>query len=155
MDHAITIKSPVGPLTITARDGAIVALDFGAGGASRPRSPLLAEAKAQLAAYFSGRLRTFTLPLAPHGTSFQCRVWAAMQTIPFGRTATYGELADRLRSSARAVGGACGRNPIPIIIPCHRVLARHGPGGYSGAGGLRTKRALLGGEGVTLGGRPL
>jgi len=155
MDQAVTIESPIGPLTITARDGAIVALDFRAGSAPQARSPLLAEAKAQLAAYFSGGRRAFSLPLAPQGTSFQCRVWAAMRAIPFGETATYGELGDRLRSSARAVGGACGRNPIPIIIPCHRVLARHGLGGYSGAGGLRTKRALLRTEGVTLGAGPL
>lgn len=150
MHQTVTLASPIGPITVTAENDALIALAFAAGGATRAPSPLLAEAKRQIAAYFTGRLRSFALPLAPAGTDFQRRVWKAMQAIPFGNTATYGDLARRLHSSPRAVGGACGRNPIPLVIPCHRVLARDGLGGYSGAGGLATKRRLLDLEAGTL-----
>lgn len=150
MHQAITFASPIGPITVTADNDALVALAFVAGGTARAPSPLLAEAKRQIAAYFAGRLRSFSLPLTAAGTDFQRRVRTAMRAIPFGNTATYGALALRLHSSPRAVGGACGRNPIPLVIPCHRVLARDGLGGYSGAGGLATKRRLLGLEAGTL-----
>lgn len=116
-------------------------------------------AAAQLAAYFAGRLTVFDLPLAPAGSDFQQRVRAAMTAIPYGETATYGTLAARIEEStlaarigesgrrpggaARAVGAACGANPIPVVIPCHRVVAANGRGGYSGHGGLATKDALL------------
>lgn len=100
---------------------------------------------AALHAYFDGAPDPFAdLPLNPAGTPFQRRVWAAMQAIPRGRTRTYGELARDLRSSARAVGMACGANPIPIIIPCHRVTGSGCLGGYSGGEGPDTKRYLLG-----------
>jgi len=114
---------------------------------------VLEEAKKQLAAYFSGTLDRFDLPLAPNGTDFQKTVWQAMCDIPMGRTATYKELAESAGSpkAFQSVGTACGLNPIPIIIPCHRVLASNNkPGGYSGQGGLETKRALLKIEGVDL-----
>lgn len=103
----------------------------------------------QLAAYFQGRLRRFELKVVPDGTAFQRRVWALVQQIPWGETRTYGELAERLggRGLARAVGAANAANPVPIVIPCHRVLGRDG--GLTGyAGGLELKRALLAHEGV-------
>ena len=95
--------------------------------------------------------RSADLPLAAHGTDFQKRVWAAMSEIPYGETATYGGLATMLDSGPRAVGMACGRNPIPIVVPCHRVLASGGrEGGFSGGSGLPTKRQLLAIEGTVL-----
>ncbi|MCW2245077.1 methylated-DNA-[protein]-cysteine S-methyltransferase [Azospirillum fermentarium] len=140
----ITIDSPLGPLTITARDGAVTVLDWGGGDGTVSGDPLLDEAAAQLDAYFTGRLQRFDLPLQPAGTAFQRRVWDLMLTIPYGQTWTYGTMARHLGSAARAVGGACGRNPIPIIIPCHRVVGGGtSPGGYSGQGGLITKAHLL------------
>jgi methylated-DNA-[protein]-cysteine S-methyltransferase len=147
MIHALTIDSPVGALTITEEDGAIAAIGWG-GERHGDRTPLLVEAERQLKAYFAGGLRRFDLPLAPKGSAFEERVWAAMQQIPYGETRSYGELAHAVGSAPRAIGGACGRNPIPIVIPCHRVLARAGLGGYSGAGGLETKSALLALEGA-------
>ena len=89
--------------------------------------------------------------LAPHGTAFQRQVWASMAAIPHGKVRTYGDLARELETGPRALGTACGRNPIPIIIPCHRVLGTNGSlGGYSGMDGIDTKRALLKLEGVSL-----
>jgi methylated-DNA-[protein]-cysteine S-methyltransferase len=144
---SLSIPSPVGQLTIDEKDGAIVAIswaDMPAGNGS----PLLTEAARQLEAYFAGQLSHFDLPLAPAGSSFETRVWSAMQQIPYGETRSYGDLADMISSAPRPVGRACGRNPIPIVIPCHRVLARGGLGGYSGAGGLATKQRLLALEGA-------
>ena len=139
-----TIESTVGPLTITAADGAITGIDFGLGGGARPNDGLLAEAARQLTEYFAGTLREFTLPLAPSGTSFRLKVWAAMQAIPYGQTRSYGDLARMLDSAPRAVGGACGANPIPLVIPCHRVVGAGGAlGGFSGGAGCDTKRQLL------------
>jgi methylated-DNA-[protein]-cysteine S-methyltransferase len=111
-------------------------------------SPLLAAAARQLDAYFAGKLTDFDLPLRPAGSDFERSVWAAMQDIPFGETRCYGDLAAAIHSAPRAVGGACGRNPIPIVIPCHRVLGKGWMGGYSGSGGLTTKKALLALEGA-------
>ena len=146
---SLSIASPVGPLTLEERYGKITAIRWGNGGGNG--SPLLSEAACQLAAYFDGRLSHFDLPLAASGTDFDMRVRAAMQAIPYGETRTYGELAHTTDSGPRAVGGACGRNPIPIIVPCHRVLARGGPGGYSGGTGLPTKRRLLALEAAAVG----
>ncbi|NKB49307.1 MAG: methylated-DNA--[protein]-cysteine S-methyltransferase [Alphaproteobacteria bacterium] len=146
----LSLDSPVGPLTVTQDGGALVALDWGAR-ANGETSPLLAEAKRQLDAYFAGALDAFDLPVAPAGTAHQRKVWRAMQEIPFGGYQSYGALSAAIGSSPRAVGTACGRNPIPIIIPCHRVLAAGGGiGGYSGSGGTATKRYLLSLEGVAL-----
>jgi methylated-DNA-[protein]-cysteine S-methyltransferase len=145
----LSMPSPIGHLTIEERDEKIVAISW----ANRPAgngSPLLAEAARQLQAYFDGTLSRFDLPLAPSGSPFEKRVWAAMQKIPYGETRCYGDLAADISSAPRAVGGACGKNPIPIVIPCHRVLAKAGLGGYSGAGGLDTKQALLRLEGALL-----
>ena len=145
---SLSIPSPVGSLTIEEQDDKIVAISWKNGVPARNGSPLLDEAARQLQAYFDGKLSHFDLPLAPGGSPFENRVWTAMQQIPYGETRCYGDLAAAIGSAPRAVGGACGRNPIPIVVPCHRVLAKTGMGGYSGAGGLDTKRALLRLEGA-------
>jgi len=145
----LSMQSPVGPLTVSEAGGAIVAVDWG-GGREQTTTPLLERARDWLDAYFDGEVRPLDLPLNPFGTGFQRRVWQAMCAIPYGRTRTYGELAETAGGVARAVGVACGANPIPILIPCHRVVARHGLGGYSGDGGVETKVALLRLEGALL-----
>ena len=139
---SIAISTPVGSLTIDAAGDAIVGVRW-ANDPQGERTPFLAEAARQLDAYFAGRLSRFDLPLAVSGTAFDQRVRAAMQAIPYGETRTYGELAHSTDSGPRAIGRACGRNSIPIIVPCHRVLASGGMGGYSGGAGLPTKRWLL------------
>ncbi len=148
--RCLTIDSPLGPLTVTEQDGAIVGLDWRAE-TDNESSPLLIEARRQLRAYFAGKLAKFDLPVAPAGTPHQHKVWRALQKIAYGHYQTYGALAAAVGSSPRAVGTACGRNPIPIIIPCHRVLSAGGKiGGYSGSGGPATKLTLLALEGVEL-----
>lgn len=113
------------------------------------RSPLLVRAVAELRGYLAGRRRHFSVPLDPNGTPFEARVWAALLEIPYGEIVTYGELARRIGqpNATRAVAGACGRNPLPIVIPCHRVVASDGLGGFGG--GLPLKRRLLALEGAT------
>ena len=159
--------SPVGSLRIVARDGAIVAIEFSpfrtpvtdeslatAGplappgaplGSREDHNPLLRSAVDQLAAYFARELKEFDLPLAPRGSAFQQLVWDQLRLIAYGETASYGEIARRLGKSnaaSRAVGLANGRNPIPIVIPCHRVIGANGTlTGY--AGGLERKQQLL------------
>jgi methylated-DNA-[protein]-cysteine S-methyltransferase len=145
----------VGDLTVVEEEGAIVALDWGrkSGGEA---TALLALARAQLGDYFSHKINNFDLPLRPEVSPFQARVLRVMQEIPYGKTKSYGDLAGWVSSSARAVGRACGANPIPIIIPCHRVIAKTGDlGGYSGLGGTRTKKVLLAHEGVDFGELPI
>lgn len=146
----MSVKTPVGDLTLVERDGALVAVNWGK--AKREQeTPLLAAAKAQLDGYFFCGLKNFELPLAPAGAEFDRQVWRAMQEIPWGRTRTYGEIAAELGGTARNVGTACGRNPIPIIIPCHRVVGADGAMvGYSGGAGVESKVALLALEGVLL-----
>lgn len=140
---ALAFNSPIGPLAIFEDDGAIVALDWGWPPESE-ETPLLVRARDQLEAYFAGTLKRFDLTLAPMGTPFQRKVWAALAAIPHGEIRTYGDLAAELGTAPRAIGGACGRNPIPIIIPCHRVLASDRRlGGYSGMDGIETKQFLL------------
>ena len=109
---------------------------------------MLEEARWQLLAYDAGTLEQFDLPLRVKGSDFQRDVCAAMSAIPFGDTCTYGDIAKLLGVPAQAVGGACGGNPIPIIIPCHRVMGAKGLTGFSGAGGVETKVALLRHEGA-------
>ena len=143
-----TLESPLGRLRVIEADGRIVRLHWRDEEEERVAddaapSPLLAEAGRQLADYFAGGRQDFDLPLAPAGSDFQRRVWREMIQIPYGEVLTYGEMAARSGGVARAVGGACGANPIPVIIPCHRVVAGEGLGGYSGRGGLATKRQLL------------
>jgi methylated-DNA-[protein]-cysteine S-methyltransferase len=135
--------TPLGALTVSEEDGAIVALDWGRG-RDLTRTPLLDRAIAQIQAYFDGQRTRFDLPLAPRGTAFRQRVWAALLDIPHGETRSYGDLARELGSAARAIGQANGANPIPLIIPCHRCLAAGGAlGGYSGGEGPATKAWLL------------
>jgi methylated-DNA-[protein]-cysteine S-methyltransferase len=148
------MSSPIGDLRIVEHQGAISAIEFtpfSTGTDGRPRgqrddaNPVLVEAVAQLTAYFARDRRDFDLPLAPEGTDFQQRVWAQLRGIGYGDTASYGEIAHRLgmtNAASRAVGLANGRNPIPIVIPCHRVIGADGSlTGY--AGGVGRKQTLL------------
>ena len=139
-------RSPLGPILLEEEGGAVTGLRFCGQEvpAQGPVSPVLAQAAAQLAEYFAGQRQSFTLPLAPRGTPFQQEVWRALCAIPYGQTRSYGQLAAALGrpSAARAVGGACRRNPIWLMIPCHRVVGADGSlTGY--AGGLERKKALL------------
>lgn len=145
-DLSVVIESPVGRLRLDSDGLALTGIHLRAEGqAGRPpRVGVLAETARQLAAYFSRRLRRFDLPLAPAGTPFQLRVWKALCEIPYGETWTYGQLAERVGrpSAVRAVGAANGRNPIPIVIPCHRVIGSDGRlVGFGG--GIPMKQALL------------
>lgn len=147
MPH-LSIDSCFGSLTVCADDDALVAITWGwaPGGEA---TPLLSEAAEQLEAYFASRLRCFSLPLPPPGSGFRQRVWSRLRAIPYGQTETYGALAPQLATSPRAVARACAANPLPIVVPCHRVVAaRGGLGGYSGGDGLVTKAALLALEGA-------
>jgi methylated-DNA-[protein]-cysteine S-methyltransferase len=145
-----TVKTPVGDLTLVERVGSLVAVYWGKA-KREDETPIFAAAKAQLDGYFFCGLKNFELPLAPSGTEFDQQVWRAMLAIPWGRTRTYGEIATDLGGTARSVGTACGRNPIPIIIPCHRVVGADGAMvGYSGGAGVESKVALLVLEGVLL-----
>ncbi|MBU6419019.1 MAG: methylated-DNA--[protein]-cysteine S-methyltransferase [Proteobacteria bacterium] len=140
---AISMHSPVGDLTLFAEDDAIVALEWGWGSLQNP-SALLRRTKDALDAYFDGEAQLpDDLPLNPAGTPYRHRVWAALRAIPHGQTRSYAALAREAGGSPRAIGGANAANPIPILIPCHRVLATSGIGGYSGGEGLATKRLLL------------
>ena len=147
----LAVDSPLGRLTFFEEDGRLTGLDWYGKRSAGEATPLLLEARRQLTAYFAGRRRGFDLPLAPAGSPFELRVWQLMSDIPYGETRTYGELARDLAAAPRAVGQACGRNPLPILIPCHRVLAADGRlGGYSGGQGAETKRRLLLLEGALL-----
>jgi methylated-DNA-[protein]-cysteine S-methyltransferase len=150
LNARLALDSPYGMLTLVERDAKIVALRWGAAAAGAP-TPLLVEAVRQLEQYFAQRQRVFDLPLAPEGTRDEKRLWARMTEIPYGKTATYGALARELGLIPRQLGQACGRNPIPIIIPCHRVVGADGSlTGYSAPGGVETKRRLLEFEGALL-----
>jgi len=145
---SLSINTPVGHLSLIEDQDALVAVEWGAV-ANSGDSTLLLETKTQINAYFDGRLAEFDLPLSPSGTAFQQQVWAEMRKIPYGKLRTYGDLAVAIGSSPRPVGGACGRNPIPIILPCHRVVGNDGEmAGYSGGRGVLTKQQLLRLEGV-------
>ncbi|WGI22539.1 methylated-DNA--[protein]-cysteine S-methyltransferase [Amylibacter sp. IMCC11727] len=145
--NAAKIKTPVGVLGLIEVDGAITQLVWD-GWNEGARTPVLKEGLAQLEAYFAGELEWFDLPLAPKGTEFQQQVYAAMSAIPRGQTLTYGDIANALGVPAQPVGQACGSNPIPVIIPCHRVVGADGLGGFSGDGGVEMKVKLLQGEGA-------
>ncbi len=142
----LSLHTPVGDLTLSEEDGSLVALDWG-WGRDQTITPLLAAACQQMHAYFDGTLTNFDIKLAPHGTEYRRRVWQALIDIPVGETRTYGDLAALAGGSARSVGGAMATNPIPIIIPCHRIIGagkgHAGMGGYSGGDGLQTKLFLL------------
>jgi len=140
-----SILTPLGPVTIEERDGALARLAFTPQApATPPPTPLLEQAEAQLREYFAGERRQFTLPLRPEGTPFQQAVWQALGRIPYGATCSYADLARAVGrpNACRAVGNANGHNPLPILIPCHRVIAADGSlGGYTG--GLDKKALLL------------
>ena len=146
----LPLDGPFGFMTVVERDDPIVALEWRRRASGTPDA-LLIEAKRQLEQYFAKKRTAFDLKLAPAGSADERRLWARMTQIPYGRTATYGELARELGQVAREVGQACGRNPIPIIIPCHRVVGADGAlTGYSAPGGIEVKRRLLQFEGALL-----
>jgi methylated-DNA-[protein]-cysteine S-methyltransferase len=141
------LKTPVGVLGIVEDGGWITRLLWQAQNRG-VRTPVLDEGLRQLEAYFAGRLARFDLPLAPDVSPLQMRVCEAMRAIPLGQTRTYGDIAKELGVPAQPVGQACGANPIPVIIPCHRVVGAHGLGGFSGMGGVEMKVKLLQLEGA-------
>lgn len=157
------LQTPIGELTLTASDTALTAVYFPTSrhgpppilaaddGRGSPAAQILARARQQLAEYFARSRMTFDVPLAAAGSEFEHRVWDVLKTIPYGGTTTYGEIARRLGDArdARAVGAANGRNPIPIIVPCHRVIGANGDlTGFGG--GIERKRWLLEHEGALL-----
>lgn len=138
----ISFHSPIGDLSIAEENNFIVSLDWGWGNFEE-KTPLLKEAKNQITAYFNGQLKKFDLPIQPSGTIYQKKVWKILQTIPFATTKFYSELANIAGGSARSIGNANAANPIPILIPCHRIIGKHNLGGYSGGEGIKTKTYLL------------
>lgn len=143
----LSLHTPIGEITVSEEDGAVVSIDWG-WGRDQTETSLLRRARDQLHAYFDGELTVFDLPLAPAGTPYRRAVWNALREIPYGQTRSYGDIARAAGGSARSVGQANGRNPIPIVIPCHRVVGSGHIGGYSGGDGLATKRFLLALEGA-------
>ena len=152
-----TVPSPLGPLALAAEEGKLIGLwlqnqkHFRAGVPSDapfdPQAAPFSQVRAWLDAYFAGQNPPLEVPLDPQGTDYQLRVWRALREIPYGQTVTYGQLAEKLHSAARAVGAAVGRNPVSILIPCHRVVGADGClTGY--AGGLENKKRLLRLEGA-------
>ncbi|WP_370204973.1 methylated-DNA--[protein]-cysteine S-methyltransferase [Pararhodobacter marinus] len=138
----LTLDTPTGRFTLIEEDGALVRARWG-GDESRDDTPLLAEAARQVRAYFGGGPVAFDLPLRIKASPAQIRACAAMAAIPVGETRSYGELARELGISAQAMGQLCGGNPVPLIVPCHRVLGASGLGGFSAPGGVETKVWLL------------
>lgn len=148
MDYQAKLKTPFGMLGIRCTDEALTGIEFLAPGAAPqpPRNAFARKVCEQLSAYFANPNFHFNLPLRLNGTAHQTKVWQAMCAIPRGKTRSYGELAKELQSCAQAVGQACGANPIPIIIPCHRVVGKSGMGGFMHHGSgyaLDIKRWLL------------
>lgn len=154
------LDSPLGPVSIEATSDGITRITLRKGDGAEPVTegaqrddddPVLQQAVEQLRAYFAGDREAFDLPLAPAGTAFQQEVWAALRTIPYGHTWSYRQLAEAIGrpTASRAVGAANGRNPLPIVVPCHRVIGADGSlTGFRG--GVRFKRALLALEGSSL-----
>ncbi len=145
---AMRAATAIGELLVAETGGRITYVTWTGGRygnlPTEPQTPLLAEAARQLRAYGAGNLQSFDLPVLPEGSPFQKAVWQQMQAIPYAETRTYGDLAKALDSAARAVGRACGSNPIPVIIPCHRVMGQNGKlTGFSGGDGVATKATLL------------
>lgn len=154
----MSVTLPFGRLLLGATGGALVAAAWASPGDDAPTFPgdgpdgaVLRTAASQLAAFADGRGLEFTVPLRFTGSPFQLRVWHAIAAIPFGATRDYAAIAEAVGSAPRAVGGACGRNRIVLFVPCHRVVARGGLGGYSGVGGRAMKQRLLAFEGRTAG----
>ncbi len=150
------IESPIGPLTVAADEAGLRRVHFPERGKAHaaeagwvPDKAAFATLARELAEYFAGRRRSFSVTLAPEGTEFQLATWRALREIPYGTTISYAELAQRIGrpSASRAVGAANGANPLPIVVPCHRVIGADGSlTGFGG--GLPTKRALLELEGA-------
>jgi methylated-DNA-[protein]-cysteine S-methyltransferase len=152
MTTTMPLDPPIGQIVLEADDDVLIGLrlpNAGSLGRRDEETPILKEAATQLQEYFAGERTDFDLRLELDGTTFQREVWAELSRIPYGETISYGELARRVGrpKGPRAVGQANGKNPIAIIVPCHRVLAGNGIGGYGG--GVAVKRALLALEGVT------
>ena len=148
MERSVRLDTPVGPVTVTATERAVTAVRFGAAGPAVGQAgdlpPVLRQAVEELREYFAGERREFTLPLAPAGTPFQQQVWTALREIPYGATCSYRRIAERIGrpKACRAVGMANNRNPIAIVVPCHRVVGASGAVvGY--AAGLEVKEKLL------------
>ena len=155
--YQAVVSAPDFSLGIVATDDEITRLEYLPQQAElTPRNPLAGEAVRQIRAYLADPGFIFGLPLRPQGTPFQRRVWNAINQIPCGTVETYGTVATRLRSGPRAIGGACGANPYPLVVPCHRVVSAAGLGGFGGVGGhgathhdlLVVKRWLLAHEGI-------
>lgn len=147
---SFAVESPLTRLAVTVADGAVTGILLGKRGRRPPQGRLERRVARQLEEYLAGNRTEFRFPIVTQGTEFQQRVWHELERIPYGKTVTYGELARRIGhpKAFRAVGTANGRNPIPIVIPCHRVVAAGGKlGGYGG--GLNLKRRLLELEGIT------
>ena len=159
----VTMSSPIGRLEIQSNGSAVTSItiegtnghDFGQlphGGAAGKPDKVLSQAMTQLEKYFAGQLTTFSVPVSLHGTDFQRAVWDVIAETPFGETLSYGEIAERIgrHGAGRAVGGAVGANPIPLIVGCHRILASDRRiTGYSGGSGIPTKKKLLALEGIS------
>lgn len=146
MRYTFVTDTPIGPLTLVEEDGALCEVRFGdqSEGLSCCETPLLKQAMQELDEYFSGRRKQFTVPLAPKGTLFQQKCWQALLQIPYGETRTYGQQAALIGQpkACRAVGMGNHRNPLPVFIPCHRVIGKNGTlTGY--AGGMAIKAKLL------------
>jgi methylated-DNA-[protein]-cysteine S-methyltransferase len=156
-DSITRMDSPIGRIELRALKGKVVGVEIARAGRLRgdgvpeTSSPVLDKARKQLDEYFAGKRKSFQIPLSAEGTAFQQSVWDAVNGIPFGKVLSYGEVGHETGrpTAGRAVGGAVGANPIPIIIPCHRVLASDGRiTGYSGGNGIETKAWLLDHEGI-------
>ncbi|MCV2867938.1 methylated-DNA--[protein]-cysteine S-methyltransferase [Defluviimonas sp. WL0002] len=147
MTSQAAFDGPLGRLVLTETGGAITRLEWSGAEVADSGSPLLDEACRQLGEYFARRQQEFELPLA-YAQGLTGAVMRAMCAIPFGQTRTYGDLAKDLGASAQAIGQACGANPIPVVVPCHRILGATGLGGFSAPGGVETKVALLKHEGA-------
>ena len=147
-----SLSTPIGDIGFCINENALDSIDFYSKGESAvSKTRLSALVSAQLHSYFTNPLTGFDIPLSAKGTAFQKRVWSALKKIPVGETRSYGELAKILKSSPRAVGNACRRNPIPIVIPCHRIVSASGIGGFAGekeGENIRIKRWLLAHEGA-------
>jgi len=148
-DQQLGVATAIGDLTVSAVDGAITCVEWRKGpGIRADTPPVLRQAALQLRAYFNGARERFSLPLELGPGAFQARFQQTLLDVPFGQTVTYGELGTALGVSARAIGQACGANRLPVIVPCHRVVAAANLGGYSGKHGVETKVALLRHEGA-------
>lgn len=152
MDYPCIYAAPFGNITLVfSGERQLVGVNL-EGRLEHAPYPLPEEWRQKLDAYFSGRLKNFGHPASAHGTAFQQRVWQVIAEIPAGEVRTYQDIARQIGSHPRAVGGACGKNPLALVVPCHRVVAKHGLGGFSGGGreALNIKRWLLEHEGVSV-----